>query len=165
MKKSKAPRDPIGALQREAIAARRAGKNARCACGETRPEALVKENKPTRCVECTRKMKGQTAVDNHHVAGRANSPGAIAVPANDHKAVLSEAQYDWPRETLENPEGCPLLAAAGCIRGFIETLSYLIDTLLRWVAEMLEVTSAVLADRLGPQWWLDTPLAQFARKG
>jgi hypothetical protein len=78
--------------------------------------------------------------------------------------VLSVAQYDWPRATLENPEGCPLLVAAGCIRGFIDTICYLIDELLRWIAEMLEMLSTVLDDRLGPQWWLDTPLARFARK-
>lgn len=55
--------------------------------------------------------------------------------------------------------------AAACIRGFIDTLYYLIEKLLRWMAEMLEALSAFLADKLGPEWWLDTPMAQFARKG
>lgn len=75
------------------------------------------------------------------------------------------AQYDWPKETLENPKGCPLRAAAGCIRGFIDMICYLIDKLLRWIAEMLELLSAYLVERLGPAWWIDTPVAQFARKG
>jgi hypothetical protein len=104
-------------------------------------------------------------MDDHHAAGKANSAVTVPVPANDHRAVLSEAQYDWPKATLENPEGCPLRAAAGCIRGFIDTVCYLIDSLLRWIAEMLEYLSAVLVERLGQQWWLDTPLARFARKG
>jgi hypothetical protein len=72
----------------------------------------------------------------------------VAIRANDHKAVLSVAQYDWPRRTLENPEGCPLVAAAGCIRGFIDTICYLIDELLRWIAEMLEALSALLEEQL-----------------
>jgi hypothetical protein len=158
--------DAIRKFQREAKAARRAGKNTRCeSCGETRLEALVRGSKPTCCAECKRKMKGQTIMDKHHVAGRANSRVTVAIRANDHKAVLSVAQYDWPRRTLENPEGCPLVAAAGCIRGFIDTICYLIDDLLRWVAEMLEALSALLEEKLGPQWWLNTPVARFARKG
>jgi hypothetical protein len=108
--------------------------------------------------------KGRAIMDNHHVAGRSNSPVTVAVPTNDHRAILSEAQYDWPGTTLENPKGCPLLMAAGCIRGVIDTVVYLIDRLLRWIAEMLEVLSAFLVERLGPEWWLNTPLAHFTRK-
>jgi hypothetical protein len=109
-------------------------------------------------------MKRQTTLDDHHVAGRRNSSVTVPVPVNDHRAILSEAQYDWPRTTLENPKGCPLLMAAGCIRGVIDTVVYLIDRLLRWIAEMLEVLSAFLVERLGPEWWLNTPLAHFTRK-
>jgi len=78
--------------------------------------------------------------------------------------VLSVAQYDWPRLTLENPEGCPLLVAAACNRGFIDSLCYLIDELLRWISEMLEALSALLEEKLGPKWWLNTPVSRFARK-
>jgi hypothetical protein len=189
--------DPVRTLQRRAQAARRAGQNTRCACGETRLEALVIGSKPACCAECRRKKKGQTVMDNHHVAGKANSSVTVSIPVNDHRAVLSVAQYDWPRTTLENPEGCPLLAAAGCIRGFIDILSYLIDRLLRSlensdgnkllaagcrlrrfidtlyhlidtllcpIPEMLEDLSGDLAERLGPHWWFNTPLARFARK-
>jgi hypothetical protein len=103
-------------------------------------------------------------MDNHHVAGRANSPVTVAIPANDHRAILSEAQREWPQITQENPNGDPLLMIAGCIRGFINTLDYITENFVRWIPEMLEALSAVLANRLGPQWWLDTPLARFARK-
>src|SRR6266702_1222925 len=124
MKHSQPQPDAIRKFQREEITARRAGTNTRCAwCGETRLEALVRGSKPTRCAECKRKMKGQTIMDKHHVAGRANSRVTVTIRANDHRAVLSVAQCDWPRQTLENPAGCPLLAAAGCIRGFIDTIS------------------------------------------
>jgi hypothetical protein len=165
MKHSQPQPDAIRKFQREAITARRAGKNTRCeSCGETRLEALVRGSKPTRCAECTRKMKGQTIMDKHHPAGSANSEATLIVLVNDHRAVLSVAQYDWPRLTLENQEGCPLLAAAACIRGFIDTLYYLIDELLRWISEMLEALSALLKEKLGPKWWLNTPVSQFARK-
>jgi hypothetical protein len=89
----------------------------------------------------------------------------VAVPANDHRAELSVAQYDWPKATLENPHGSPLLTAAACIRGFIETAIYLIDQLLSWTAEMLEVLNAILVDKFGPEWWVNTPLAQFTGRG
>ena len=110
-------------------------------------------------------MKGQKIMDRHHVAGSANSPVVVTIPTNDHRAVLSVAQYDWPKLTLENPEGCPLLAAAGCIRGFVDTVKYLIDELLLWVAEALEWLSDFLTETAGSEWWLGTPLARFARKG
>jgi hypothetical protein len=103
-------------------------------------------------------------MDKHHPAGSANNKVTVTIPVNDHRAVLSVAQYDWPRLTLENPEGCPLLAAAACIRGFIETICYLIEKLLRWIAEMLEILSAFLDEKLGPQWWATTPVSQFAPK-
>jgi hypothetical protein len=103
-------------------------------------------------------------MDHHHVAGRRNSPITVPVPANDHRALLSPAQYDWPRETLENPRGCPLLVTAGLIRGSIDIDSYLIDEFLRPTAHTLEILSAVLVEQLGPQWWRTTPLAEFAPK-
>ena len=166
MKRSQSQPDATRKFQREEIAARRAGKNTRCTwCGETRLEALVTRSKPCYCAECRRKMKGQTIVDKHHVAGKANSPVTVVILVNEHRAVLSVAQRDWPRLTLENPYGCPLLAAAACIRGFIDTLYHLIDELLGWIAEMLEALSAFLFDGLGPQWWRNTPIAQFAQKG
>src|SRR5205085_882591 len=103
--------------------------------------------------------------DRHHVAGSANSPVTVSILVNDHRAILSTAQYDWPRETLENPQGDPLKAAAACIRGFIDTIRYLCESLLEWIAEMVERLSEYLIERNGPEWWIGTPLEQFARKG
>ncbi len=109
MAKKRRQLDPIGRYQRKATAARRIGRNKQCACGESRPEALVRGSKPTTCAACVRKKRGLTTEDNHHPAGRANNPATIRVPVNDHRAELSPAQYDWPRETLENPDRSPLL--------------------------------------------------------
>ena len=48
----------IGAYQRKATAARRVGAGAQCACGESRPEALITGSDPTICAECQRKKRG-----------------------------------------------------------------------------------------------------------
>jgi hypothetical protein len=162
MPKKLPPLDPVGEYQRKATAARRIGGNRRCACGETRPEALVAGSKPTMCGACKRKRRGQTTLDEHHPAGKANNSTTIPVPVNDHRADLSVAQQDWPKQTRENPDGSPLLAAAGCICGFIDTVLYLIEKLLLWVAGMIEKLDAFLVKRLGPKWWLNTELEQFA---
>lgn len=103
-------------------------------------------------------------MDNHHVFAKANSPVTAPTPVNDHRAELNVAQYDWPKKTRENPDGSPLLAAAGAIRGFIDYIHYLIEKGLAWVARMLEAADAFLAEKLGAQWWRNTDLEQFAPK-
>ena len=157
-------RDPSAVYVRKAIAARRIGVGARCQCGEVRPEALIRKNKKVICMECNRKKKGMKTQDNHHFAGESNSPVTVSLPTNDHVAELNTAQQDWPKETRENPDGSPLLAAAGCIRGFVDTVVYLIKKGLHWIADLLEGADAWLKNTLGPQWWLDTPLEQFSPK-
>lgn len=77
-------------------------------------------------------------MDNHHVAGRANSPITIRVPVNDHRAELNVAQQDWPKETLENPDANPLLTTAAEIRGYLDSQHYLAERLLRQAVERLE---------------------------
>lgn len=154
-------RDPIRAYQRKATAQRRVGENAQCACGEKRPEALIRNNNLTICAACTRKREGKTTMDKHHVAGKSNHPATIEVPVNDHRARLSVAQHDWPKESLENPDRSPLLRAAACIRGFIDTLIYLVETFLHWIAAMLETLDIFLVEKFGQKWWIDTPLARF----
>lgn len=146
--------DPIKAAAREARAQRRVGEGAICACGEIRPEALVAGRKKTICFNCDAGQRGRSTLEAHHVAGRANGPVTLDVPINDHRAELNVAQYDWPKLTLQNPEGSPLLAIAGAVRGFIDTLLYLIGKLLGPIPEALEAYDAQLRERLGPQWWL-----------
>jgi hypothetical protein len=157
-------RDPGAARVRKARAKRRVGADARCACGESRPEALIAKGDPIICAACDRKKKGKTTMDNHHPFGKANNPTTIPVPVNDHRADLSTVQYDWPEETRENPDGSPLLAAAACLRGFVDTVVYLIRKSILWIAEALEWLNAFLLEQLGPQWWVGTPLEQFIPK-
>ena len=169
-------RDPSAVFIREAIAQRRnAGK--KCVCGEIRPQALAR-GKSKSCAKCKRKKRGHKTTDNHHVAGEANDPTTIPVPVNDHLARLNADQMDWPKETRENRDGSPLVAAAGCIRGFADTsvylieqiicllerLVYLIERLVLRHAEMLEVLDAYLVRTSGRKWWLKTELKRFAPK-
>jgi hypothetical protein len=157
-------RDPIAAYQREAVAERRVGEGAQCACGESRAEALIAGSEPIRCIECNRKVLGQTTVDDHHVAGKANSPITMPAPTNDHAAELTVAQYAWPKETLENPDGSPLRRAAASIRGFVDYLLYLIDKFILWIPEMLEAIDAFLVKKLGPKWWVGTEIEKYVPK-
>jgi len=162
---SKLPKsDPIKVHQRKSVAARHIGLGAKCACGESRPEALIKRDELVICAECDRKEKGHSTTDAHHPSGLANSPITIRIPVKDHRAELSVAQYDWPRKTLENPDASPVLAGAAQVRGFIDTALYLVEKMLLWLAEMLESLDMYLVDKLGPKWWVKTPLEQFAPK-
>jgi hypothetical protein len=135
-RKSSIP-DPIRKYQRKATAARRVGEGARCACGESRPEALLTRSSSIVCAACDRKSKGQTTNDKHHVAGKANSPISVTVFVNDHRAELNTAQYEWPKMTRVNPTGDPNLKIAGGIRGVILLITYL-DKFLLSGAEHLE---------------------------
>lgn len=103
-------------------------------------------------------------MDDHHISGKANSPVTIPVPVNDHRAKLSVDQYDWPKQTLENPSGSPLLVHAACNRGFGDTNVYLIERLVLPSAEMLELLDAYLVNKLGPEWWIGTELERFKPK-
>lgn len=162
MPNKRRPGDPIRRYKRKATAARRIGGDRQCACGESRPEALVAGSKPVMCAACVRKKRGQATEDNHHPAGGANNPATIPIPVNDHRAELNVAQYDWPKETRENPDGSPLLAAAARIRGYLNTTDYLREKLMLENPEMLEVLNAFLVERLGPKWWVGTELERFA---
>ncbi len=155
-------RDPINAHRRTARAQRRVGADARCACGETRPEAFVAPPALRQCAACARTAKGHTTIDQHHVAGRANHPLTVPVPVNDHRADLSSSQDDWPTSTRENPDGSPLLAAAAMIRGFADWLVYTLRRGVLWIAQMLEALEPHLSQVLGRRWWDGTEVARHA---
>jgi hypothetical protein len=164
MSRKLSTRDPSGSHRRRVVAARRAGVDTRCSCGEGRPEALIPGSNPRVCAACKRTTTGQTTIDEHHFAGKANSPTTIPIPVNDHRARLSVAQGEWPKSTLKNLQGSPLIAAAACIRGFIDTIVYLIERGLLWIADMLEKLDEFQVKKLGPQWWVNTEIEQFAPK-
>jgi hypothetical protein len=164
MMKRKLSRDPIAAFEREARAARRAGEGSKCKCGEDRPLALIPGSDPVICSACQREKNDRSPFDNHHPAGKANSPITTQIHTNEHRVVLSPKQYEWPEETWENRKGSPLRASAACVRGYCETNDYLVASLLIPRAEMLEVLDAFLEKRLGPHWWVGTEMEPFAPK-
>jgi len=162
--KKNAPRDPIASFEREARAARRVGEGSKCKCGEDKPLALIPGSNPIICAACQREKEEKSPFDNHHPAGEANDQTTTPIPVNDHRAVLSPKQYEWPQETWENPSGSPVLAGAACMRGYCETDTYLVASLLIPKAEMLEALHAFLIKQLGPNWWVGTEMERFAPK-
>lgn len=148
-------RDPIAAYQREKTAARRVGLDAQCACGESRPEALIANSNPLICHECKRKSERKSAYDDHHEHGKSNNESTTAIPVNDHRAELSTAQYDWPPKTLQNPDNSPVLKGAASIRGYADLSVYQMNNQLLPTAELLEALDEFLTNRLGTTWSTD----------
>jgi hypothetical protein len=163
--KKRPQRDPIAAFERDARASRRAGVGSCCShCGENRPLALIPGTSPKTCANCQREQLGRSPLDDHHPAGEANDSTIIRTPVNDHRARLTPQQYEWPPKTWVNPHCSPIRAGAARVRGYCETNDYLVCSLLIPNAEMLETLDEFLENRLGPRWWVGTPMEHFAPK-
>lgn len=103
------------------------------------------------CYEHDALRRSRPWLEDHHPAGQNNDPRTVPIPGNEHR-LLSELQYRWPRETLRNPDGSPLLRAAAIVRGW-ENVLYVVMALLAWVPPYLEQLDARLRKELGPRWW------------
>jgi hypothetical protein len=147
--------DPIGAAKRRSVAKRRIGAGKKCACGESRPQALIVGSDPPICIECKRLAHGHTIYDKHHPARKANDDRTVLVLANDHQAELTEAQHEWPKTTRENRNRDPLLADAARICGHVDTVG-----LIDGISTDLEKLSAALVALLGRQWFLREEFAE-----
>jgi hypothetical protein len=129
----------------------RLGKRAKCKkCAETDPLAL---SGPKECYECGRIAAGKSPFEAHHFAGRNNDRFTVNIPGNDHR-ILNDYQVDWPRQTLRNPDGSPVLKAAGAIRAWLDVLKLIIKRILGWLPEFLERLNEYLCRKLGSNWWL-----------
>ncbi len=149
--------DPIKASVREAKRQRRVGEGAACAdCGEKRAKMLLRSSRPKRCLPCYAVKKGRKPTESHHIAAEANSPITVEIPITDHR-TLSDAQYEWPPKTLQNPDGSPLLALAAGLRGVADFICDLITEFITHLAEAAEKIDAWLCERHG-LWWKDGPL-------
>jgi len=111
------------ALQAVRHAARLRGAVACATCGYAWIEALVAGD-PVVCAECHARERGVATTENHHLAGRANSPVTVRLSANEHR-ILTSLQRAWPTETLRNVWGDPRLIRAAWLRGVADLL-YLI---------------------------------------
>jgi hypothetical protein len=144
--------DPIGAWLRDTRAQRRVGREAACACGEARPFSLISGRSPSICFHCERLAYGREPFEDNHAFGKRNSPLTIRYPVDDHRAVLSVAQYRWPPETLQNPAGDPFLTAAARFRGLYDNFKYMLEDCLE-EASRLEQLSAAMRRKYGVSWW------------
>lgn len=128
-------------------------RNPRCTCGETAPAALSPIGGDIVCNECQKAEKGESTVEDHHMAGRNNDPDfTIPLPANAHR-VVTDYQNVWPTETLRNPDASPLIKASAALRGFLDILLAAIHYVLGWIPPYLEELDASLRGRLGSRWW------------
>ncbi len=131
----------------------RLGPDATCTqCGEADRRTL-QLSEVVLCAECRLAFQGKPTTERHHPAGRHNDAFIAPLPANPH-AALSDAQIEWPQETLRNPDRDFLRILAAWLRFFADTFRYLSKQVLTW-ATTLESYSQHLASTLGPQWWAD----------
>jgi hypothetical protein len=139
--------------------------NPRCAylgCPETDPLALIGTYPSIYCYEHDALLKRLPWLEAHHASAKANDPMTVQTPGNDHR-VLSELQNaSWPRETLRNPDGSPLLRAAAAIRGWLDLLYVVMTRTVSWVPAFLEGLDAWLRERIGSMWWDGFPGADSA---
>jgi hypothetical protein len=145
--------DPIGAWLRSSRSKRRVGPAAVCAsCGkESRPYALIFGRKPPCCYRCDRIVQGRPPYEDNHVFGKRNSDLTIRYPINDHRAVLSVAQYRWPPGALENPNGSVLLASIAESHGLYDNTEHMLAEHKANSAKLLHVEE-LLVTVYGPDW-------------
>jgi len=123
-------------------------------CTETDPFALTGVDPHVLCAEHRADAEGKSWTQGHHVSARANDPQDVrAIPANDHAVVTLKHQSEWPRETLRNPDGSPLLQAAASLRGWLDMLRLVLERSVGWVPDLLERLDSWLRERIGPRWW------------
>jgi hypothetical protein len=122
-------------------------------CLEGDPEALTGVAPNLLCYEHLQDAMGRPWTERHHFAGQHNDPVAADIPGNDHRILTGAQQQEWPRATLRNSDGSPLLRAAALIRGWLDVLRLVILRGLGWVPPFLEWLDDALNDYIGPHWW------------
>ncbi len=140
-------------MRKEAVYERLGTRQPRCRrCGESDPDTLQGIHPDITCYECAARQSGRLGSEQHHVAGRHNSPVTVAIPGNDHR-VLSGMQRDWPERTLRNLDGSPLLTAAAAIRGWLDVLVLIVQRTLVHIPSFLERLDEALRAKHGVRWW------------
>ncbi len=146
--------DENEAVRREGHLRRLGTRHPQCGvCGRSdcHPAAFAGRHPNIICIECLARRDGRSPIESHHASGAGNDPAVLRIPGNGH-AMLTDAQRDWPPETLSNPRQSPLLWAAAWFRGSLDLLAMLI-ALARAVPPVLEEVDEQLAAKLGERWW------------
>jgi hypothetical protein len=139
--------------RKEAAFERLGTRQPRCQyCNESNPFALQGIYPDIVCYECAAKQAGRAWTEDHHPAGRRNDSFAVKIPGNDHR-VLSVMQDSWPKGTLRNPNGSPLLAAAAKLRGWLNVLDLIIERTVGFIPAFLELLDERLREEWGDRWW------------
>jgi hypothetical protein len=144
-------RDPIAAWLRGSRAQRRVGNAAACACGEVRPFALISGRSSPRCFRCERLAHGREPYEDNHVFGKRNSALMIRYPVNDHRAIFSVKQYQWPPGALDNPNGSALREGIARMHGAYDNIEHMLAE-NRAFAEKFAHLEDQLTIIYGPNW-------------
>lgn len=142
------------AIRREGHYRRLGTRNPRCSvCGLTGcgPAMFAGRVPSITCLQCVARLAGRIPIEQHHLAGASNDPATVPTPGNGH-AFVTDAQRDWPPDTLRNPRDSPLRWAAAWFRGCLELLAMLI-ALAGAVPPVIELVDELLTDALGERWW------------
>lgn len=115
------PDESLGRAVRRARRQLRLGDGSHCECGQGNPVLLRRTPAGIECADCQARRRTGHNTERHHPAGRANSEFAVPINADTH-ALLTDAQHDWPRDTLRNPRQHPARRLAAIIRAGIDTL-------------------------------------------
>jgi hypothetical protein len=143
--------DPIGAWLRDTRAQRRVGSAAACACGETRPFALITGRLPPLCYRCERLAHGREPFEDNHVYGKRNSALTIRYPINDHRAIFSVKQYRWPPGALDNPNGSVLREGIARMHGAYDNVEHMLAENVAYAAKLAQLEEQ-LTTIYGPNW-------------
>lgn len=143
-------------VRREAHLRRLGSRDPRCSvagCLESRPEALTGVYPRILCYEHAALGAGRAPSEAQHPQGESNDPTAtVSVAGNDHR-VWDDPKRDWPRRTLRNPDGSPLLKIAAALRSLLDFLRLLLARLIGWAPPFLEWLDEALRARFGTRWW------------
>ena len=123
----------------------RLGKAECCTCGQDDPLLLRRTRRGTECADCQAQRRTGRATELHHPAGRANSTLAVPISANTH-ARLTDAQHDWPRDTLRNPRQHPSRRLAAILRAGIDTLHVVAEPLAAELEELADWLESLDSD-------------------
>jgi hypothetical protein len=143
------PKDAeLRAIARTESRARRLPADAKCDGCQGREALSPRPDGRILCYECQLIEAGKAPVEADHVAGRANSPLTVPLPANFHRSVTEFRDRNgvgqWPAA-----DGNPLIAVAHFVAGLAAYL---------WAIATYLKDLAVKHDQdFGSAWWAEAP--------
>jgi len=129
--------DPIGADARRAARRRKLPADAACVyCGERNPKMLV--------------TASRSLLDRHHLGGKANDPGLIAVLCLNHHALNTAAQLDAGVEFGDDLTRTMPERLVSVLDGMAVFFALLAEHCALWAQRLADLI--VAWDGLNPAW-------------